>query len=208
MKVSLVVLSEGKANGQRIPVTLSQFVIGRDPQCHLKPASPLISKRHCALLIKDGQVWIRDFNSTNGTSVNDEPLKGQRKLKNDDILKVGPLTFRLSIEAPVPVNKPTPVPPKAGKPASEDEDIADMLLSIGDDGAMSPAAESASDQEVAGSTVMDIPAFNPAPPEPKAEDKPEEKKPEPKKEEKKPSAQQSTAAAAKAILEKYTRRQR
>jgi len=208
MKLSLVVLSEGKANGQRIPVTLAQFVIGRDAQCNLKPASPMISKRHCALIVKDGQVWIRDFNSTNGTFVNDEPVKGQRRLQNDDILKVGPLQFRLAIEAPTPVNKPTPIPPKANASKEGEEDVADMLLSLGDDAEGAAAQESSSDQEMSGSTVMDMPAFNPAPPEPAAKAPEEPKKPEPKKEEKKPTAQQSTAAAAKAILEKYTRRQR
>jgi predicted component of type VI protein secretion system len=202
MKLSLVVLSEGKANGQRIPINLAQFVVGRDAQCHLKPASPLISKRHCAILVKDGQVYIRDFNSTNGTFVNDEQVQGQRKLEHDDELKIGPLKFRLSIEGGTPVNKPTPIPPKTSKKAaSADEDVADMLLTLEDDAAAPPA----SDNEMAGSTVMELPAFESPPP---ADEAKAEKKPEPKKEEKKPSSQQSTAAAAKAILEKYTRRQR
>src|SRR5262245_7004161 len=70
MKLSLVVMTAGKSQGQAIPVTLAQFVIGRDPQCNLRPASAVISKRHCALLVQDGRVAIRDFNSTNGTFVN------------------------------------------------------------------------------------------------------------------------------------------
>ena len=49
MKLSLVVVSEGKLKGQSLPITLSQFLIGRDSQCHLRPNSPAISKRHCAL---------------------------------------------------------------------------------------------------------------------------------------------------------------
>jgi hypothetical protein len=49
MKLSLVVLTPGKMEGKSIPITLSQFLIGRDPQCHLRPASALVSKRHCAL---------------------------------------------------------------------------------------------------------------------------------------------------------------
>ena len=77
MKVSLVVMSDGKAKGQAIPVTLPQFVIGRDPQCQLRPASPVISKRHCALLVRGEQVFVRDFESTNGTFVNDQPVKGE-----------------------------------------------------------------------------------------------------------------------------------
>src|SRR5262249_48130187 len=107
MKVSLVVMSDGKAKGQAIPVTLPQFVIGRDPQCQLRPTSPVISKRHCALLIKGGKVFVRDFGSTNGTFVNEDPVKGEKELTDKDILKVGPLLFEVSLEVSTPVNKPT-----------------------------------------------------------------------------------------------------
>ena len=95
MKLSLVVMTAGKAQGQVIPVNLAQFVIGRDPQCNLRPASALISKRHCAVLLKDGEVYVRDFDSTNGTFVNEEAVKGEMPLKNDDVLKVGPLAFKV-----------------------------------------------------------------------------------------------------------------
>src|SRR5262249_39349286 len=86
------------------------FLIGRDPQCHLRPASPMISKRHCALIQRDGKVFIRDFDSTNGTLVNDQPIKGEAELQHDDQLKIGPLLFSVRLEASAPVNRPTPAP--------------------------------------------------------------------------------------------------
>src|SRR5438876_473527 len=154
MKLSLMVLSTGKAAGQTIPITLPQFIIGRDPQCNLRPASAIISKRHCALLTKGGKVFVRDFDSTNGTFINEKPIKGEAELKNEDVLKIGPLSFRVVIEAgtPVPVNKPTPIPAKPAAAGADDESIAAMLLSLQDDGAV------AGEQGVevpAGSTVMD-----------------------------------------------------
>src|SRR3954469_20727099 len=108
MKLSLVVLSEGKAKGTAIPITLSQFLIGRDPQCHLRPASAVISKRHCAVLVRGSKAFVRDFDSTNGTFINDEAVKGERELHNNDSLKVGPIQFRVVLEVTPPVNKPTP----------------------------------------------------------------------------------------------------
>src|SRR6202050_4810880 len=98
MKLSLEVLTEGKQKGKLLPITLSQFLVGRDPQCHLRPASPLISKRHCALIQRDGKAFIRDFDSTNGTFVNDEPVKGERELHHDDQLKIGPMAFTVRLE--------------------------------------------------------------------------------------------------------------
>ena len=70
MKVSLVVTT-GSHEGRSIPLTGPQFLIGRDPQCQLRPASQAISKLHCAILVRDGKVYLKDFGSTNGTLVND-----------------------------------------------------------------------------------------------------------------------------------------
>src|SRR6266508_1359935 len=98
MKLGLVVLTTGKQEGKLLPIALPQFLIGRDPQCHLRPASAAISKRHCAVIQRDGKVFVRDFDSTNGTFVNDVQVKGESELHNEDSLKVGPLLFTVKIE--------------------------------------------------------------------------------------------------------------
>jgi predicted component of type VI protein secretion system len=122
MKLSLEVLTEGKQKGKTLPITLSQFLIGRDAQCHLRPASPLISKRHCALLQRDGKVYVRDFDSTNGTFVNEQQVRGEVELKNKDHLKVGPIAFVVLLQlggADASVNRPTPPPPTKAVPAKQ-----------------------------------------------------------------------------------------
>src|SRR5262245_52166340 len=170
MKLTLLVVSQGKQEGKTLEIKLPQFLVGRDAQCHLRPASPLISKRHCAILQKDGKVFVRDFDSTNGTFVNDEPVKGERELQNDDQLKIGPILFTVRIDptaatsrtpipptraagtTPAPGTKPagsTPIPQTAAK--SDDEDIAAMLLGL-DDGTSSSSAEGVPE----GSTIMEI----------------------------------------------------
>jgi predicted component of type VI protein secretion system len=112
MKLSLVVQTPGnKMDGKVLEIKLAQFLVGRDPQCHLRPASALISKRHCALLQRDGKAYVRDFDSTNGTFVNDQPVKGEVELKHNDKLKIGPLLFGVVLETGADVNRPTPPPP-------------------------------------------------------------------------------------------------
>ncbi len=111
MKLSLVVLTQGANQGKVLEIKLSQFLVGRDPQCHLRPASPMISKRHCAVLQREGKAFVRDFDSTNGTFVNNEQVKGEMELHNGDQLKIGPLMFSVLLEAGTPVNRPTPPPP-------------------------------------------------------------------------------------------------
>src|SRR5947207_7238149 len=103
MKVSLVVAA-GSHEGRQIPLTGPQFLIGRDPQCQLRPASQAVSKQHCAVIVRDGKVYLQDFGSTNGTVVNDGVVKGEeRQLKNNDSVKIGPLDFTVRIEPTVPV---------------------------------------------------------------------------------------------------------
>lgn len=118
MKVNLVVTASGPNQGRAIPVSGAKFVIGRDPGCHLRPASQAISKQHCAIHIRNGQVWVQDFGSTNGTLVNDQPIKGEVQAKNGDKLKLGPLEFELQIiPTPTPVDG-TPLPEKLKAPSS------------------------------------------------------------------------------------------
>jgi predicted component of type VI protein secretion system len=117
MPFSLVVRSSGKLEGQKLEIKLAQFLIGRDPQCHLRPASPLISKRHCVLTQRDGKAFIRDFDSTNGSFINDQPVQGEAELHNGDSLKIGPLLFEVQLDStPAPVNRPTPPPPTRSAP--------------------------------------------------------------------------------------------
>ena len=220
MKLSLIVSNAGKSSGQAIAIPLAQFVIGRDPECNLRPASVLISKRHCALITRNGQVFVRDFDSTNGTFVNEKQITGEVPLNHGDSLKVGPLDFKVVIEgkaaAPTPLpgsapsaaasmaakKKSTPLPPvKTGVP---DDDAAALLLALDDE------TETGSVDKMGipdGSTVMDMPivAAQPeaaAPKEAAAATKaPAVYKPETKK-------HQVGAAqdAAKAILAKFGKR--
>lgn len=110
MKVSLVVAS-GVHQGKVIPIVGPQFLIGRDAQCQLRPASQAISKRHCGVLVRDGKVYVRDYGSTNGTTVNDQLVRdAEVPVEDGASVKLGPLDFTLKIErVPVPADG-TPLP--------------------------------------------------------------------------------------------------
>ncbi len=94
MELSLKVLS-GRNSGQVIKVPVTKFIIGRSEDCHLRPHSDLVSRHHCAILIDNGAVAIRDFNSRNGTFVNGEKIVGQCDLKSGDKVAVGQLEFEI-----------------------------------------------------------------------------------------------------------------
>jgi len=47
------------------------YIIGRESEVYLEDHiyinSPSVSRRHAAMKIKNGRIWLRDLNSTNGT---------------------------------------------------------------------------------------------------------------------------------------------
>jgi predicted component of type VI protein secretion system len=100
MEVKLVVIG-GKNEGREIPITESEFIIGRGDGCHLKPASDRISRKHCAIRRQEGHVTIIDFKSTNHTYINDEEVTVERELKNGDRLSVGNLEFEVQLAVSV-----------------------------------------------------------------------------------------------------------
>lgn len=97
MQVVLKVVG-GKNDGREINISVPEFIIGRGENAHLRPSSDLISRRHCALRINNGQLIIEDLGSRNGTYVNGEKLNGPHVAKSGDLLRVGRLQFNVLLD--------------------------------------------------------------------------------------------------------------
>ncbi len=100
MQVKLIV-AHGKHAGQEVTVPGPKFFVGRAEDCDLRPQSDLISRHHCALLVEEGFVAVRDFGSKNGTYVNDQRVRTEAELKSGDHLKIGPLEFEVQLAVEV-----------------------------------------------------------------------------------------------------------
>jgi pSer/pThr/pTyr-binding forkhead associated (FHA) protein len=96
MQASLMVLV-GVQKGREIPLPDALFVIGRDPLCHLRPHSSLVSRRHCAVARWGGRILVRDLKSANGTFLNQKKITNQIEAQNGDVLDVGNLSFSFQI---------------------------------------------------------------------------------------------------------------
>ena len=90
---------KGKPRGHCLAFPIGEFMLGRGPECDIRPNSDLVSRQHCLLQITDDGAVIRDLGSRNGTLVNGEILLGERKLANGDTLQVGPLVLEVLFEA-------------------------------------------------------------------------------------------------------------
>jgi pSer/pThr/pTyr-binding forkhead associated (FHA) protein len=132
MRIKLIVL-KGSNSGTEVKIPTPKCLIGRGDECHLRPKSDAISRRHCAILVKDSKVVIRDLKSRNGTYVNGERLKGDARLKGGEHVRIGPLEFEVMIDhsfggekKPV-VRDVKDAAARAAKSSAHDEDITDWL---------------------------------------------------------------------------------
>lgn len=224
MNFSLIVVS-GTTNGKEIPIRMPEFIIGRDPDCHLRPASPMISKKHCSFVLQGERVLFKDFGSTNGSFVNEARVEGETYLKDGDVVKFGPLTFQVKLQSTAVMAAAPTVVPAAGKTlvetavprtttstsqtvkkaSSAEDDIAAMLFNFAD----APSGSITAENIPMGSTVAGLSV------DPTTLDQPaltgEEKRIEEQKKAaaaRKQANSASTSSAAQAILEKYMKRPR
>ena len=80
-----------------------ETVMGREPTSSVVIPGDLASRRHARIVIEDGQYWLEDLNSLNGTFVNGMAVT-RHKLEPDDQIQIGntTLTFLLESVAPQP----------------------------------------------------------------------------------------------------------
>ena len=89
----LVVLTEGFA-GTSHELKVERTTVGRVEDNAFQIAEASVSGHHCEVLLRSGEVLVKDLNSTNGTFINGQPIK-EGTLKGGQILRVGHVEMRL-----------------------------------------------------------------------------------------------------------------
>lgn len=197
MKVQLIVV-RGKPEGKAIPLTAPKFKIGRGEGCHLRPNSDQVSREHAEFIVEGGVVAVRDLKSRNGTQVNGKDITGVVRLKDRDLVQVGPLTFAVSIlGAPAPA-QPAPASPgqttapsPAAQPAAQGRSAPEEVLNEDIDSWLVGAPSESSTEiptSVYGGETVTIATYQggkaaPPPPSASADDEEEEEEEEEEDEE-------------------------
>ena len=71
--------------------------IGRNSKCQLCiKEDAMLSELHCVIVAKNGEMFVRDEDSTNGTYVNGVHIVGEIKLEQDDILLMGSYEYKIT----------------------------------------------------------------------------------------------------------------
>ncbi len=78
------------------------FRVGRRSHAALVLASPAISSTHAELIDRDGELWVCDLKSTNGTFVNGQRLEpgDSHPVKDGDFVQFANIVFRLNAVMP------------------------------------------------------------------------------------------------------------
>ena len=91
---ALVVRSGGGRAGEHFVPEGDRTTIGRSPDCDIFLDDVTVSRRHAAIVKKNGDLFIEDQGSLNGTFLNRKRIESA-KLENGDELQIGKykLTF-------------------------------------------------------------------------------------------------------------------
>ncbi|MCC6337333.1 MAG: FHA domain-containing protein [Myxococcales bacterium] len=87
-----LVISEGKEAGREFLFDQDSVLIGRTSECDVILYDPGVSRRHARIFVENGEFFVEDVGSSNGTQVNGEVIKRQ-PLKDGDSISLGPVVF-------------------------------------------------------------------------------------------------------------------
>jgi pSer/pThr/pTyr-binding forkhead associated (FHA) protein len=96
--VRLVVVKGGRRS-RVLELSGPQIILGRGQGTTVRIPSADVSRRHCRLRVKEGQVTVEDLGSVNGTFLNGDEVTGPWLVYPGDRLEVGPVTFRVEYDA-------------------------------------------------------------------------------------------------------------
>ena len=85
--------------------------LGRSPTNSITITDTFASSEHAMISLKNGQWWLEDRNSRNGTMLNDRPVTQPTVITQGDIIGIGQMRLRLERQgirsaAPVPAALP------------------------------------------------------------------------------------------------------
>jgi pSer/pThr/pTyr-binding forkhead associated (FHA) protein len=102
-------------DGREYAIAGASLVFGRDASCDVVVSGKDVSRRH-AEIMQTPKGYLLVDSSTNGTSVNDARVEGQRLLARADVITIGEEKFRFYADTAAPAPAPAPPAPPPANP--------------------------------------------------------------------------------------------
>lgn len=95
-----VVRIHRKGKVESFLVDADKFVIGRSPECDFVVADEQISRQHLGILLRNGQAFLKDLGSANGSFIGDQRVPQDRvfSYKQDDVIRLGNTKITVTLE--------------------------------------------------------------------------------------------------------------
>lgn len=84
---------KGLNPGQIFAIEGERAVLGRHPDCDIVLDVGAVSRQHAQISVDDGDYFVEDLHSRNGTMVNGKLIEGRYRLQENDRLKICDLLF-------------------------------------------------------------------------------------------------------------------
>jgi len=89
-----LIYKPGTADEQDIPLSGHPLIIGRERGCGVcLPRDSWVAPRHCRIYLEDGEWWIRDHGTANGTLIDGDFVIRHRLIGGESIV-IGQTPFR------------------------------------------------------------------------------------------------------------------
>jgi phosphoserine phosphatase RsbU/P len=98
--MALLQVLHGPNPGEMIPLEGASATLGRHPACDIVLESASVSRQHARILNIDGDFYIEDLHSRNGTMLNGRPVAQRQLLAENDLLGVCDLSFTFHLSLP------------------------------------------------------------------------------------------------------------
>jgi phosphoserine phosphatase RsbU/P len=83
----------GDNTGERHPLAADEIILGRHPDCTIVLDSGAVSRQHAKITSTNGEYYLQDLGSRNGTIVNGQAIQSLYHLQDGDRLKICDLSF-------------------------------------------------------------------------------------------------------------------
>jgi pSer/pThr/pTyr-binding forkhead associated (FHA) protein len=97
MKVRLIERGTTTEPTREMPITRSEFLIGRGGDCDFRLRLSSISRHHCLIRLDTDGATLVDLGSSNGTFLNDNRVRSQAPLHSGDVLRIGACSFTVDL---------------------------------------------------------------------------------------------------------------
>jgi serine phosphatase RsbU (regulator of sigma subunit) len=91
--MAVLELLTGDRAGQTFNLGVETAILGRHPDCAIVLDQGAVSRQHAQISFLNGDYWVEDLHSRNGTFLNATPVHATRKLVHGDRLKICDLEF-------------------------------------------------------------------------------------------------------------------